>query len=805
MKTYNCICLLFGLLFLSISQNVLSQNKNILNIGNEKWQATIDGKEGKLISYRQYLNHKWEYVPFRTDSMGGIAFEGVQLHPAKEPFSFCGKKGDIEYQLSYKKANDHLIVRCSVANRGKSTYTPERLRLILGINSEMHSYPDWDKKFFPTLLRCEKNFAWGYFMSPRQVVFGVGVEEPVASYGLNYIYEGIKQWTWGHQILTASLDLLHCLPLPARHPQNLTSLPDGETRNWTLHLGCTACLSSLKKDLSKWIKAPMLEADRYVLSPGESARVSICCPHEIRKLMLSYPDGTSKVIPTQKVSKGFFHAAFVPGQKGIYRLDAEDSNGKISEGQLYVREPWSWYLEKARDFVAKNPPFFGSSCETFYGYYAAFLGARYFPDKREDDVLEGRFQRTLPLIIDTATGFPRCKEVLPKRVQNFSSLTGILVDLWKATGKLEYLVEASRVGDYLCSDSIQWADGSYRSGKVDYSAVIYPAKSMWELASAEKILSSKNEIWKQRYERHSHSAIRAANHLSKFLDNIETEGDMTFEDGMVNCSALQMALTGLNVEDREIRNRYAEASRYMMNKHQCLEQLQIPDCRMRGATLRFWEALDIYFSPNQVMDSPHGWTAWKIYALYYLYLLTGEEHYLSDFMDTLGACIQVMDLNGHLRWGFIPDPYVNGRLCVPKTGNLHDWQTKDSIVGEQYLEMISPWLRPDNENSLCFFGGRGGSGDNTVYEIFKAMEECALTTSYVVVEKDKRVKTWNCSAKWGKDGSLCVIPAEKIIERIQLNCMTRVDIKTVLSGKSFSKKQFKGMAWLGKTPDLITK
>ncbi|MDP4189735.1 MAG: hypothetical protein Q8905_16935, partial [Bacteroidota bacterium] len=150
MKTYNCICLLFGLLFLSISQNVVSQNKNILRIGNEKWQATIDGKEGKLISYRQYLNNKWEYIPFRTDSMGGIAFEGVHLHPAKEPFSFCGKKGDIEFQLTYNKANDHLIVRCSVANQGKSTYTPERLRLILGINSEMRSYPDWDKKFFPT-------------------------------------------------------------------------------------------------------------------------------------------------------------------------------------------------------------------------------------------------------------------------------------------------------------------------------------------------------------------------------------------------------------------------------------------------------------------------------------------------------------------------------------------------------------------------------------------------------------------------------------------------------------------------------
>ena len=164
--------------------------------------------------------------------------------------------------------------------------------------------------------------------------------------------------------------------------------------------------------------------------------------------------------------------------------------------------------------------------------------------------------------------------------------------------------------------------------------------------------------WTDRARRHHVSAIRAAEDLRLRLDDIETEGDMTFEDGMITCSALQMALCGLHMPDGALRRQYAEAARHMMEKHRCLEQRLIPDCRMRGATLRYWEALDIYFSPNQAMNSPHGWTAWKIYAVCYLYLLTGEEHYLDELMETTGACVQLMDLDGRLRWGFIPDPYI---------------------------------------------------------------------------------------------------------------------------------------------------
>ena len=86
-----------------------------------------------------------------------------------------------------------------------------------------------------------------------------------------------------------------------------------------------------------------------------------------------------------------------------------------------------------------------------------------------------------------------------------------------------------------------------------------------------------------------------------------------------------------------------------------------------------------------------------------MYLLTGEEFYLTDFMDTLGACAQIMREDGHLRWGFIPDPYIEAKLYVENPEQKHHGLVVDSIVGEQYLDMISPWLRPDDENTICQF------------------------------------------------------------------------------------------------------
>ena len=510
-------------------------------------------------------------------------------------------------------------------------------------------------------------------------------------------------------------------------------------------------------------------------------------------LSIEGPDAKHIGTATRLIGNGLFQASFAPAQQGEYRIVATNESGQRAEARVFVRQPWSWYMKNARDFVARNQPIFSNACETFYGYYTAFLTAKYFPDPEKDQALQRRFDRTLPLIIDTTTWIPN-PDALPHRIQNFSALMGMLVDLWEATGSRPYLEKAAHIADYLCSDRIQGPDGAYRSQGTHYTAVIYTAKSMLELANAEQKLADE-PLWNERYTRHSESAQRAIDDLCSRRDNIETEGDMTFEDGMISCSALQLGMYGLQTTDTARRNAYRDAARYLMEKHRCLEQLLIPDCRMRGATLRYWEALDVYFVPNQVMNSPHGWTAWKIYASYYLYLLTGEEFYLKDFMDTLGTCAQIMKADGTLRWAFIPDPYVEAQLYVEDPEKKHHGIVTDSIVGEQYLDMISPWLRPDDEDTFCVFQERGGAGDNTVQEIFKAMEECALTSAYVLVRDDGSLLAYNCRAEL-KKGTLSIVPAEAIVSKIHVNTPRKLTIDIRQTGRERVHKTVSGCQWI---------
>ena len=779
------------------------QAADTIRIGNKEWQATLDPQTGHMLSYSQHMADGQRIdIPFRRDTLAGISFKGITLSPVShKPLSFEKQVEGIRYQLCYQPLADHLAVKVTVSNEGQTPFMPTYLRLVLGIDSEMHTYPQWDSKYFPTLLRCEKSFAWGYFMSPLCGIMAFGTEEPVASYDINYIYEGIKEWRWGHQIFTASLDLLHALPLPARHPQHLTSLEPGESRCWTLHLGGVPGLSAVKPALAKWIKAPLIEADAFTVVPGQQLSLRIESPAGIARTILHTPDGTyhEVILRPEEDERVSLALDTLPG---AYRLSVTDQTGKQAEATFYVRKPWSWYLKQARQTVSQYPPLFSSSCESFYGYYPAFLAALHYPDAKIDRPLEERLCNTISLVVDTLTGLPR-KDALPWRIQNFSSVAGILTDLWRATRREAYLTWASRIGDYLCSDSVQWKDGSYRAGKIHYTAVIYPAKSMFELAEAEKECHriTKKDIWKERSCRHEASAFRAVDDLQKRLDDIETEGDMTLEDGMVTCSALQLGLGGLSTPDAQLRKRYAEAARYMMDKHECLEQLLIPDARMRGATLRYWEILDIYFTPNQVMNSPHGWTGWKIYAMHYLYLLTGEERYLTGFMDALGAGAQLMGLDGTLRWGFIPDPYVDGLLCVPDT-TAQGWKKQPCIVGEQYMKRISPWFRPDDETKMVSFGKKGGAGDHTTFEIFKAMEECVLTSAYVIVKEDGYVRSWNCQATL-RNGTLTVVPAEGVVEKVHINtaCPLKVKIASGGSTPMTTATIRKGMQWVHLTAE----
>ena len=133
------------------------------------WKAYINESDGTISRYEFLSENGWEVVPFREDSMSGLAWEGISLFPVPErDLMFMAEKDNIHYSISYLPEKDHLVAICSLTNKGYGDFEPKRARLIIGVDSEMKTYPQWDAKFFPTLIRCEKNFTWGYFMSPRQ-------------------------------------------------------------------------------------------------------------------------------------------------------------------------------------------------------------------------------------------------------------------------------------------------------------------------------------------------------------------------------------------------------------------------------------------------------------------------------------------------------------------------------------------------------------------------------------------------------------------------------------------------------------
>jgi hypothetical protein len=168
-----------------------------------------------------------------------------------------------------------------------------------------------------------------------------------------------------------------------------------------------------------------------------------------------------------------------------------------------------------------------------------FLAQKYFPNEILLKTTIDKFNELYPLMYDELD-LPRKIIVfgdldLSGRIQNTACMASLLADIYSVLNDTVYLARASRMCDFLITK--QDPKGAYRSGgRVHYTSVVYIAKSILEVCQYEKLLSDGHNIWKQRYDRHFASAKRAVDELAASLDNIETEGEMTYEDGMIACS-----------------------------------------------------------------------------------------------------------------------------------------------------------------------------------------------------------------------------------------------------------------------------
>ena len=714
----------------------------------------------------------------------------------------------VDCTMSICDSTDCTIMDISLTNTAGVPFQPVKAGIKLGVDTYMDRYPEWLDKFFPTLLFCEKTHFYGYFQSPSGEMLGIASPDPVASWSFDYNLgypEPDPYWFWGHRIEAVNIDLMNALPLPERHPHDLWTLAPGETRHWRLYGmvidgdGTSESRSGIisggtfEETLSRIAGIPMIRLERTSYAPGETA------------VWESFVDGKSEIHTTEL------------GDPGLYPIEVS-SGDMTATAIVSVHPSWEWTIRKARENVltARQKP--TSHVESWYGFHSGFLAARYFPDDSLDQAVNTRFD----LIMDLLYGEDRSEpEYYAWRIQNTSSTIGMFTDRFEAFGKVTDLETACRLADWLTGFS-QTDNGAYMNGSTVYTSVIYVAKSVLELALAEKSYAQalagtadsfcQEEIleWKLAAFRHFGSAKRAIDQLVESQGDFHTEGELTFEDGMVSCSALQMGqlavllddFTGIdddgfewNIPDtRTADSLMAGYTREMISllcSHDCLTQSRIPDARRRGGTLRFWEAqYDVNMMPNMI-SSPHGWSAWRAYATYYAWLLTQDERWLKETFDAAGAFSLLLDQDsGVLRWAFIVDPYVRAKQIdrpIPgaeydsvSIGNAHPdmYGFRNITAGEEYVPMVSAW-QPFN---TC---------DNDVHEVFKFIAEAVLTNASVVLREDGSVGTYNCTAE-RRGRHLYVKADESIISHLYVSRQSGCNRLEVIPGAGLVLEKFPG-------------
>lgn len=682
-------------------------------------------------------------------------------------------------EMTLRDSSGCRIMDICLTNTAGVPFQPVKAGFKLGVDTWMDRYPEWLDKFFPTLLFCEKTHFYGYFQSPSGKMLGIASPDPVASWSLDYNLgypEPEPYWFWGHRIGAVNIDLMNALPLPERHPRNLWTLAPGESRHWRLYgipFDSDDIRETFEETMSRVAGIPMIRMERTSYSSGETA------------VWESVIGGKSEI-----------HSLELGGP-GLYPVEVS-SGGRTATAIAGVHPSWEWTMRKARENVLTARQKATSHVESWYGFHSGFLAARYFPDDSLDQAVNVRFEHIMNLLYGPDRSEPL---YYAWRIQNTASTTGMFTDRFEAFGNEEDLETAERLADWMIGSS-QTENGAYMNGRTVYTSVIYVAKSVLELALAEKRHAEAlaeaagmtaghcpEDIlrWKESAYRHFGSAKRAIDQLVSAHGDFHTEGEMTFEDGMVSCSALQMGQLAVlldefagtdadgfvwNIRSRaeadSLRRLYVREMLSLLASHDCLTQLRIPDVRRRGGTLRFWEAqYDVDMMPNMV-SSPHGWSAWRAYATYYAWLLTQDERWLAETFDAAGAFSMLLDQDsGVLRWAFVVDPYVRAKQIdrplpgadfdAVSLGNAHPdmYGFRNITAGEGYVQMVSSW-QPFN---TC---------DNDVHEVFKFLAEAVLTNAFVVLRADGSIGTYNCSAE-RRGRCLYVAPSESQITHLYVS------------------------------------
>lgn len=733
-----------------------------------------------------------EAVPFRQDDYGGPAWQcrlGEELRTSTSPRfkegwfkeAFFG----VELRYRFQMEGDSLIIEAEAENQSSQTMPLDQLGLRIGLDCCMESYPQWDTVFAPTLLRCEKTYFWGFLSSPSGRRLGIYSPDPIASWHLDYnrfFADG------GHRIMTFCLDFLQSGKLPDRHPQSRPLKP-WETRRWRIEIAELAA----EQAVPSWLAekgVPVFAGERW------SAECGSVLEFELLSRTEPTLSAEGRAVPCLLKKPGVYTVRLELDQPRELRLTA--SNGKHqSEAWVQFIHPWRTIMEEAARQALSQPQKMGTHCESWYGLFTGAAAILHDLDFDRAAYLK-KVRELVPLGFDVEQG---CPTVHPGRIQNTACMIGLMADLGAALHSDEPLELGARLADWLIEHS-QREDGAFCNGKgKHYTSVIYIAKSLLELVLEERRHSE--ALWQARAQRHFEAAKRAVDELALHRDNIETEGQATLEDGMLTCSVAQLAMLAKMLEP-EARRPYIEAAECLVRKHRCLERTVVADSRCSGTTLRFWEAQYDVLTIGNMINSPHGWSAWKVYGMIDLYLLSGRRDYLIDAMNTLMSCVSLLDVeNKTLNWAFVPDPHREVMSFVGDPENPGSGKFQARTIAEERVGMISGWYHaPENTAVFGYLGSwpdvttdQGGCCDNDVHEIFKCVEEVILTRAYVH-EEDGRWDAFHCTVENTAEG-LTIRPREVLVDQVHVQLTQPMNITVEFAGERVTARLQSG--WIIRT------
>lgn len=719
-----------------------------------------EDEQGKVIG----LTLDGTDVPMQKgDYAQAIVFEdGDGAHEVpfeKRGEEYVGRYGGIRFVQKRTLSDGRLTVEITMET-GDTLPEYKYVDLRSGVDSYMVRYPAWEQQFFPTFMRCEKTHFWGYFSRIDGKKLAVACDGKLSSWRNHYnrvYYDPENPDDPGHRVYTTSFCLFCSLKQPQRHPQ--PRLEKRSVYHFRFVFGTCDSSEELDAFYASVLGVFPTRAKKRTIEKGER----ILFERQAGEYVLSDEKG-NEVDPARPIEVG--------GRYYLTHILGE----RRSESVFFVREEPIVYLRAGALAAMKREQFASTNCETYYGFSAVFA---YLCEQRDEELLfkaQEKLEVFLHTVLTEEGDLQKAAD--PARIQNYTTVVSILTLAYRASGQTRYLGIAEKLArKFMLS---QGADGAYYSRGVHYTCVIYPAKSLFELCAALKEAG-------RAYEDIFSSAMRACENLRVLKTAIGTEGEHTFEDGMISCESLQLALAGL-LSGGEERERYAEAAKEVLAQHRCLELEYAPDARYRGATLRHWEAhYDVLCSRN-MMTSPHGWTSWKTYAQYYLYELTNDPEYLVACFDTLGACLQCTDVErAEVNWAFVVDPCVEANLFVP---DREGGRLEKRVLGEEYLPCISPWWRADPSIVSVGYGdprfgktdgrARGACCDNDVFEHFKCLQEVGMRA--VAHETPTGWITYNCRA--AKDG---FIVADDHVREIRLYSLQ--ERKTTVNGREYALKR----------------